>query len=63
MLKRDQHFLLTPDFADTHHGDRAFFCPRRPIVDLLGEAAQACPVLVMSEEGAAAFKPPGLPHP
>ena len=33
MLKRDQLFLLTPDFADARHGDRPFFCPESALVE------------------------------
>ena len=33
MLKRDQLFLLTPDFLDTRHGDRPFFCPETALVE------------------------------
>jgi hypothetical protein len=33
MPKRDQLFLLTPDFADTRHGDRLFFCPETAMVE------------------------------
>jgi hypothetical protein len=33
MPNRDQLFLLTPDFADTRHGDRLFFCPETAMVE------------------------------
>ncbi|MEO8361849.1 MAG: DUF3088 family protein [Vicinamibacteria bacterium] len=33
MLKRDQLFLLAPDFADQRHGDRPFFCPETALVE------------------------------
>jgi len=33
MPKRDQLFLLTPDFTDTRHGDRPFFCPETAMVE------------------------------
>lgn len=33
MPKRDQLFLLTPDFSDTRHGDRPFFCPETAMVE------------------------------
>lgn len=33
MPKRDQLFLLTPDFADPRHGDRPFFCPETAMVE------------------------------
>src|SRR6187549_2198499 len=33
MPKRDQLFLLTPDFSDTRHGSRPFFCPESAMVE------------------------------
>ena len=33
MLKRDQLFLLTPDFTDARQGDRPFFCPETALVE------------------------------
>ena len=33
MPKRDQLFLLTPDFKDARHGDRPFFCPETAMVE------------------------------
>ena len=33
MPKRDQLFLLTPDFTDARHGDRPFFCPETAMVE------------------------------
>jgi hypothetical protein len=33
MPKRDQLFLLTPDFADARHGDHRFFCPESAMVE------------------------------
>lgn len=33
MPKRDQLFLLAPDFKDARHGERPFFCPETAMVE------------------------------